>query len=323
MRPVFIFGCERSGTTLLGSLLGSHSRCVATPESQFVVDVYRQHAARDGGFELSRTLGRIKNNFRFKLWNIDVSAQDAERAGVTSYAELISYLVETYAAATGQENANVWIDHTPPNVKAAATLNLLFPEAKFIHLVRDGRAVVSSIKGLEWGMHDTRQLSQQWVTKVGYGLAAESYLGPKKSLRVNYEALTAATEPTLRTICDFAELSYEDEMAAGAGFAVPKYTEKQHSLIGQAPDPARANAWMKRLSPQDIQTFESSSRDMLSYLGYEPLYGVRAKAEGSRERYQAFFADALWYRWRDAYKRRQKRKKALEQLQTQGFLNRK
>ncbi len=322
MRPIFIFGCERSGTTLLGSLLGSHSRCLATPEAEFVADAYRQHLARDAGFDLIGTLNRIKHNFRFQLWNIDVSAQAAERAGVTSYKELIGYLFATYAAGVGKD-ADIWIDHTPTNVRAAAMLSELFPEAKFIHLVRDGRAVVSSIKSLDWGVHATRQLSQQWVMKVGYGLAAEGYLGPERSLRVSYEALTSSTEQTLRTICSFAELSYEAEMTAGAGFSVPKYTEKQHSLVGTPPDPARANAWMKRLSPQDVQTFEHSSRDMLIYLGYEPLYGAGAKAEANIERYKALLADVLWYRWRDSYKTRQKQKRALAGLRAQGFLNRK
>ncbi len=322
MRPIFIFGCERSGTTLLGSLLGSHSRCAATPESQFVADVYRQQVARGPEFDLSYALGRIKNNFRFKLWNIDVSVGDAERAGVSSYEALISYLFETYAAGVGK-TADVWTDHTPTNVKSAAMLNELFPDAKFVHLIRDGRAVVSSIKSLEWGVHATRQLSQQWVTKVGYGLAAEGYLGPEKSLRISYETLTAAPEQTLRTICSFADLIYEDEMVAGAGFSVPKYTEKQHGLVGTPPDPARANAWMKRLSPQDIQTFEHSSRDMLTYLGYEPLYGAKAKAESATERYRAMLADALWYRWRDRRKTQQKQQQALAGLRAQGFLNRK
>ena len=323
MRPIFIFGCERSGTTLLGSLLGSHSRCVTTPEAQFVADAYRQCLARDATFNLNSSLDRIKNNFRFKLWNIDVSAQAAERAGVTSYDALIFFLAKTYAAGVGKENATVWVDHTPSNVKAAATLSELFPEAKFIHLVRDGRAVVASIKSLEWGVHDTRQLSQQWVAKVGYGLAAESYLGAEKATRVSYEELTHSAEETLRRVCAFAGLTYEDEMVAGTGFAVPKYTKKQHGLVGTPPDPARANAWMKRLSPQDIQTFEHSSRDMLSYLGYKPLYGAKAKPEKSAERYRAFLADMLWYRWRDRYKTRKKQQRALEQLRTQGFLNQK
>lgn len=322
MRPIFIFGCERSGTTLLGSLLGSHSHCVATPEAPFVAEVYRQHLARDAGFDLNHTLGKIKNDFRFKLWNIDVSAQAAERAGVSSYKTLIDYLLATYSAGLGK-NANVWIDHTPTNVRVAATLSELFPEAKFIHLVRDGRAVVSSIKSLDWGVHATRQLSQQWIMKVGCGLAAESYLGPERSLRVSYEALTGSTEQTLRTICTFAGLSYEAEMVAGTGFAVPQYTEKQHGLVGKPPDPARADAWKKRLSPQDIQTFEHSSRDMLIYLGYKPLYGTKAKPEENSERYRALLADALWYRWRDAYKTRQKQKRALEGLRIQGYLNRK
>lgn len=322
MRPIFVCGCQRSGTTLLGSLLGSHSRCVATPESQFVTDVYRWHAARGTTFDLARTLAQINKHFRFKLWNLEVSVQDAESAGVSTYEGLIAYLVKTYAVGVEKENADVWTDHTPAHVESAATLSKLFPDAKFVHLVRDGRAVASSIKSLDWGVNDMRQLSHKWIARVGHGLAAETHLGDRV-MRVRYEDLTGDPEGTLRRICEFAELSYEAQMPTGDGFLVPKYTKKQHDLVGTPPDPARANAWMKRLSPEDIEVFEYSSRDMLECLGYEPLYGAKAKAQGSQQRYRALLADALWYRPLDRYKTRKKQRQALEQLRAQGFLNRK
>ena len=179
MRPVFIFGCDRSGTTFLGSLLGSHSRCVTTLESQFVYENYKT-AHIDKNFNLEQALSKLKGSFRFRLWNLDLDVDEARRQGVDSYAKLVQFIVQTYADAVGRSGAEVWIDHTPHNREHAVYLSQLFPEAKFVHIVRDGRAITASFKTLPWRNHGVVKICRYWVEKVGQGLATESYLGSGK-----------------------------------------------------------------------------------------------------------------------------------------------
>lgn len=314
MKPIFIFGAERSGTTLLGSILGSHSVGVATPEAHFVTQVYRVAQVQSGEVDLEDALARIKQHFRFKLWNLDTTMSDLEPHPPISYAALILALVGEYAAAAGRPDAQVWVDHTPSNNRSAALLAELFPEAQFIHLVRDGRAVVASIKSLNWGTHSARTITQNWVVKVGHGLAAESYLNPERCLRVRYEDLVERPEQTLRSVCAFAGLPYEPAMLSGTGFAVPGYTQKQHQLVGKLPDAKRIDAWAQTLSQRDIETCEHVSENMLVYLGYTPVFGYRAKIERPLERYRALLADLLWYRWVDRFKRQRKRNQSLKKL---------
>lgn len=329
MKPVFIFGCDRSGTTLLGSLLGSHSRCVTTPESQFVYEMFRGFRANlhanlhaDEKKELETAASRIKNHFRFKLWNIDFDPNAIWSQGVTSYPELILFLVKTYAAGVEQPGADIWVDHTPANCSFAVTLAELFPEAKFIHIVRDGRAVASSLMALPWKFHNARKVSDYWVKKVGQGLAAESHFGPDRCVRVKYEDLVAEPEGVLQKLSAFAGLDYQPQMVTGSGFAVPDYTVKEHALVGKPADPQRINAWEGRLKQRDVEIFENNSGNMLAYLGYTPKYGIYAKREKRSERYLATFLDNFFYKRFDGFKERRKRKQTLATLRAEGYLNR-
>src|SRR6188472_1560818 len=70
MKPLFIGGCERSGTTMLGAMLGGHSRCLCLPESQFMDDQLA-HADADGRVDSRAALSRILAHERFRLlWDL-------------------------------------------------------------------------------------------------------------------------------------------------------------------------------------------------------------------------------------------------------------
>lgn len=305
---------------MLGSQLGAHSRCVTTPESQFVYEVYRSSLIRDGKIDVEKAIDRIRAHFRFKVWNIDLTTSDFPQPP-TSYPELIEGIVRIYSNAVGRTGAGVWIDHTPANCMYAHTLAELFPEAKFVHIVRDGRAVAASLLALPWKFHNAHKVSEFWVKRVGYGLAAEAQLGPSRCVRVRYEDLVLNPEPTLRALSEFAELDFEPAMLSGGTF-IPEHTANEHALVGKPADPGRINAWERKLSQRDIEIFEGDSGNMLSYLGYMPKFGDRARGQTRPERYLASLLDVFFYRRYDGFKERRKRARTLEKMREQGYLNR-
>jgi len=320
VRPIFIFGCDRSGTTFLGSLLGSHSRCATTLKSQFVYDNYKT-AHTGEQFDLERAVAKIKANFRFRLWNIDLDVDAARRQGVDSYPKLVQFIVKTYADAVGRTDADTWVDHTPHNREHVVYLSRLFPDAKFVHIVRDGRAITASFKTLPWRNHGVVKICRYWVEKVGQGLATEAYLGPEKCLRIRYEDLIMNPEATLRELAPFLELDYEPGMLTGGGFGPPALTVSQHALVGKPADPQRINAWEKKLSSREVEVFEASSGDMLACLGYPLKFGVYARGQTRTERYRDRLMDVFYHRRRDGFKERAQRKRTLKQLEAEGYLN--
>ncbi len=304
----------------MGSLLGSHSLCVTTLESQFVYENYKT-AHVDKVFDLERALSKLKGSFRFRLWNLDLDIDEARRQGVDSYAKLVQFIVQTYADAVGRGGATVWVDHTPHNREHTVYLSQMFPEARFVHIVRDGRAISASFKTLPWRNHGVVKSCRYWVEKVGQGLAAESYLGPEKCVRIRYEDLIMNPEATLKDLAPFLELTFEPQMVLGGGFGPPALTVSQHALVGKPADPKRINAWEKKLSSRDVEVFEATSGDMLACLGYPLRFGVYARGQTRRERYRDRLLDVFYHRRRDGLKERAQRKRTLEQLEAEGYLN--
>jgi hypothetical protein len=171
----------------------------------------------------------------------------------------------------------LWIDHTPRNMRFALSLSRLAPEAKFIHLVRDGRAVAASILPLDWGPNDIVEAAWYWARQIAPGLAAAARLGPERLLSVRYEDVVLEPAQRLKEICGWVEIPYDEAMVYSRDYSVLPYTAAQHSLVAQPPDPSRTTSWQDKLSARQIESFEYLTGDLLSCLGYEPQYGIRAR----------------------------------------------
>jgi hypothetical protein len=273
MRPVFIGGCHRSGTTLLGALLGAHPSCLTTPESQFKTEVLE-------GIGLPKTDADLRNIVRRALkarslsrWGINPGRiQQAEEYAGADYGMFLHRLVDEYGVQLGRSSYDLWIDHTPKNVRHLQTLFSLFPEGRAIHLVRDGRGVAASVMSLDWGPNTIISAAHWWIHHVAFGLAAEGCFGEERVLRVRYEDLVATPDSELERICKWLGISFDSGMSQGGGFKFAQGAFRYHALIHDAPDASRAVAWRQSLSEREIRTFESRASDFLPFLGYELLF---------------------------------------------------
>lgn len=273
MRPVFIGGCHRSGTTLLGALLGAHPACLTTPESQFKTDALEGIGVPESAAELQAVLMRARNMRSLSRWGLDEARlQSAEKSPGSDYAELLRQLVSAYGSCVGQSSFDLWIDHTPKNVRCLSTLFSLFPDARAIHIVRDGRGVAASVMPLDWGPNTVISAAHWWIHHVAFGLAAESYFGDGRVLRVRYEDLVSDPQGELERICAWLGIEYVAEMRQGGGFNYASGLFRYHALIHDAPDVSRASAWRRSLSARQIRTFESRTSDFLPSLGYSLLH---------------------------------------------------
>lgn len=272
-RQIFIGGCSRSGTTLLGAILGAHSDCICPPESHFKVSVLRNCQREDGGIDPEEALRLIRIHWRFKLWNLDI---DLDQAPKSSYVDLLTWLVEAFAADRGL-SGSTWVDHTPENINYASLLLDLFPAAKIVHIVRDGRAVANSIMPLDWGPNTVIRAAKWWQEMVREGLALEAFLPSDQIVRVRYEDLVYEPEDTVQRLCAELGLTYEASMLQADGFRPPGYTSSQHELIGKRPNPAPATRWKRTLSDRQVEVFESLAADLLRQMDYDLIYGAKAK----------------------------------------------
>ncbi|HXI86637.1 MAG TPA: sulfotransferase [Parvularculaceae bacterium] len=271
MRAIFIGGCDRSGTTYLAALLARLEGVVALPEAPFIPETAR--AVLERGETPNETVARFESDHRFRSFREtgrpSLSSPDYANLDATA---LIRRLVEDYAAATDAAPVDVFVEHSPDNIDRALSLPRFFDGAKFLHMVRDGRAVAASLIPLDWGPTNIIDMQRYWRRAVEKGLAAVRALGPDRALTVSYETLIAEPEMTLRHIAAFLGLAERAERLNGkTSYRPPGYSAKTHRLVQSAPDLARIERWRNELSRRQIELFEREAAPLLETLGLSCL----------------------------------------------------
>src|SRR5262245_28287594 len=278
MRPLFIGGCPRSGTTLLGTVLGAHPDCCPVPESQFKIELLSKLPRDAEPAQAMRALRTALRSPRFQSWRSALGQLEPAGIGPAgSYAELIDRLAAAYAGVAGKREATHWIDATPSNKNFLPTLLQLFPDARAIHIVRDGRAVAHSVMQRDWGPNTVITAAWWWLGHLAHGLAAEQSLAPDRIRRVQYEALVRHPKATLAGLCQWLELEYSERMLDCRCYTVDSRAATYNPLTTRAPQDDRADAWRKTLSARQVDIFEAESKEMLTYLGYAMDHGPRAR----------------------------------------------
>ncbi len=271
LKPVFIFGCDRSGTTMLGDMLGSHNDAIVTPESQFFHELLllihnKVFRSRD------EVVDWLITNFRFAVWDMKYERDELiELVDLDNPRVMIESIIHYYIKQRQPDKRKslMWVDHTPDNMRYYAILKKYFPEAKFIHLARDGRAVFNSIKRLNWGPNNAYTGSRFWSERLREAMQVEISEGDN-CIRLHYEDIVKNPDVILKQTCQFLNISYSDKLMLGGGLMLPEFTQGQHDLVGKKPDQSRLYDWQNKLSKKEIIEFESYewSRYYLRSLGY-------------------------------------------------------
>lgn len=290
LRPVIVCGCPRSGTTLLQLMLHAHPRIAVPPETRFVLEAYRNRRAfgdlRDPGRR--RTLaGWIvdRPETRFADLGLDGEAVRAEIvAGPGTLGSALAAVFRAYARRFGKPR---WGDKRPAYVTNIPILARLFPDAQFVHIVRDGRDCVASLKKMPWHRGGVYQGVAAWARAVEHGRWAARTLGPGGYHELRYEALVADPEKELRTLCGFLREDFDPAMcdpAAQASVAVPGY-KTWHARTRCAVGADRVGRWADALEPWELGLCEAVLGDRLRARGYE-LSGAPAPPVAHRLRYE-------------------------------------
>lgn len=145
-----------------------------------------------------------------------------------------------------------------------------FPEAKFLHTVRDPRAVAASLRKSAAHLSNALAAAKRWRLDTAAGLAMEAALGARV-LRVSYENLATSPEATLRHVCTFLELPYEPEMLLADRKLALNTHEAMHGHHQRVGEPITADsvaAWQKELSPGEQAIVAAFTHDVAAACGY-------------------------------------------------------
>jgi hypothetical protein len=271
--PIFVIGCQRSGTTLLRLLLNAHSKIAIPEEGTFWMPFLRKYGRtprkKISGTELDRGLSYIEKNSQFRLWRIhpaEVCRHLKNKDDGCTLTELMSEFYNYYARSAKKSS---WGDKTPGFFRMIPILDRLFPAARFVHLIRDGRDVYLSWKRRNPRKRNGAVAGAEWTHKVGKTRQALHRLEPGRSIEVRYEHLVANPQKTLRVMCHFLKLEYEPEMLdywkTSARFIGARHSE----LIFKSITSSAVENWRDALSRNEVRHFEYVAGRMLVSLGYE------------------------------------------------------
>lgn len=280
IRPVFIIGCQRSGTTMLAAQLARGRNVVALPEMLFLVDLLAR-ADLSSPSAVARAHHDLIANFRFQTLGLPFSAQEfSEAAEAGGAVAVVLALVRKYLAHNGIEKTGpelVWVEHSPLHRDYVDLLCAHFPDARFIHIVRDPRAVYLSLKRHHrFNVWEPLALVRKWMPAVAV-CHLHATDRPDRCIEVRYEDLLLDCEGTLRRCARFAGFEFDSAMLEGGGVKLPRFTRRQHALTAGPAQPERAEAWRKHINSRENDIIEFYCGAWMKHYGY--LEKVRALKE--------------------------------------------
>lgn len=279
-RPIFIVGCPRSGTTLLQLMLHAHPAIAIPPENRFLLEMYdnreqfgdlrergnrrkvaqfivrrRRSKLRDFGLDPDQTLRRI--------------VREAPTVGAA--AEVV---FRSYAERFGKRR---WGDKRPAYIQRLDVVLRLFPDAQIIHIVRDGRDCVSSLKRMPWWEGGSMSAIRIWRAAIIKGRRARARLPEHAYIEVRYEDLVTNPDVELRRLCAFLDEDFDEAMLEPHRFADVAVPERKvwHSRTAQAVDDAATHRWRRDLEPWELSLFEFVAARQMRLHGYALSRGRR------------------------------------------------
>ena len=271
--PLLVLGVRRSGTTLLRVMLDRHSELAVPDESYFVPQLADRHLWRHRGTTDAEAFADdLRRLPTLREWDVPVDEVRARLRPGMRAGEAIAAVYETYAARRGKSR---WGDKTPMYMQRLRMLDRLFPDALYVHLVRDGRDAAISFLAMPAGIvtetwahpRTAADFACQWRAEVRAARRLGARVGAGRYLELRYEALVAEPERELRRICSFAGLAFEPAMLEYAGAVDVSAKPHQQSLT--RPPTAGLRDWRTQMAPADVAAFEAVAGDLLRELGYD------------------------------------------------------
>ena len=278
----FIVGTGRSGTTMLRMMLDAHPDLAVPPETHFIPTLAR--AFEDPSKQLDDFLELVASFHTWRDFGIDTERlREALTApGPFHLTPALRTFFRLYAQRFGKPR---WGDKTPMYFADMDLVQRVVPEARFIHLIRDGRDVALSIKDLWFGPNSIREAAGWWVSRIQHARSQVQAL--RYYMEVRYEDLVRDTANVLRRICAFIDLPWHPSMLdyherAGQRLAEVGRDAETHdrriiraedrvaifSLVLEPPQADRIERWRSEMAPADREWFDGVAGATLHELGY-------------------------------------------------------
>jgi lipopolysaccharide transport system ATP-binding protein len=284
LRPVpFIVGVGRSGTTLARLMLDAHPDLTIPAETMFLAAALDSPPSTPDEFIAVVTGCHTWGDFHLSE---DALREELNRLEAFSLPNAVRAFYSLYARGQGKVR---WGDKTPPYGQYVDRIADMLPEARFIHIIRDGRDVALSYQDKWFGPEDKSMssLASFWEERINLTRRLAASLPPERYMEVRFEDLVMRPRETLELVCDFlclpfdpAMLEYhkhagdrlgemQDHSSNGRQIAAREDLLRIHEKTHRPPDPGQIGKWREKMDAADVATFESVAAELLDELGYD------------------------------------------------------
>jgi hypothetical protein len=255
-------------------MLNAHPDLALPFESHFIVLFieWSDQYELQGHFNSEKFVADLFRFWSFRRWKLsEADVRDAlSCASPPSMPDAIRTVFALYASRRGKSRYG---DKTPDYTFSLPFLARQFPEARFIHVIRDGRDVALALRDVSWmRQKEVIECALYWLTRVQAAERAGRWLGSHRYQEVRYEELVRDPKATLQRICEFLNLPFADSML--------DYQASAAEIVGSEPNSSEFDTlrmpvtlglrdWRTQMAPQDVEAFGRVAGDVLENLGYE------------------------------------------------------
>ena len=289
MKPhFFILGNPRSGTTLFRLMMNSHPSIVVPPECGFAEWHYDQfktwssESSKDQK-QVCGFLDALAKSKKIETWELDfdVLKKNIEKNEPADYSELCELIYLAYARED-VDSIKIWGDKNNYFLHKTAKIHEIFPRAKYVRIIRDGRDVACSYIEMKHVKtessykpvltDDVIEIAREWVSNNIVIDIFFSSLPDHSHITIKYEDLVASPEKTLKTVTGFLQIDFNSSMLSY--YKIPSGKEPKDLLDWksktlEAPDASNVGRYKKVMPQNEIIKFNSIAQNYLTTYGYE------------------------------------------------------
>ncbi len=306
--PIFIVGANRSGTTLLRLLLNAHSEIAIPDEINYFYGFTKTEISYEAwtepqlsAAEYEAFVDRFLDANRPKVRELDLSSVRAEILdGPQDFRRPYQVLLTRWAAHYGKAR---WGEKTPGNIYHSNILIDMFPDARFLHVVRDPRGGVASMQRVSFFSSDAtfNALNRHKIMTHGRDWLARAVPADQR-MEVRYEDLVGAPQHTLGRICGFLETAYEPEMLRfhqnADRFMLDEAASTYNQTATRPISPTEAEKWRSQLSESEIAIIERVCADEMDEFGYAPVGAALSWGAACQLAVKRTYWALQWWRYR-------------------------
>jgi len=261
---------------MLRLMLHAHPNIAIPPQTTFLKKLYKRRLLfgdmrKDSNRQKIADWYSSHFNRDTKLSDLGIELQELVNDTVQAPGSFGSVMAVPFQAYSRRFNKPRWGDKRPYYIHHLPVLRALFPHSQIIHIIRDGRDCIASLKRMPWWRKDLTDSIINCKSAIRHGQQSLRTLPPEDYMEIRYEDLVRDPGTGLQTICRFLGEEYTDQMLdfpSVAKYAVPEYKLDWHAATHQKANHSSEGRWKQELSDIEIAMIQAFAGNELTHHGY-------------------------------------------------------